>query len=109
MPPPGSEISYYLSAADLSGRRKNHPYIGAPDPHVFTVGYASDTIVEPDSLIFLTFEEMLNGKPFNIYNFTSVATYINDMEQEGFGLFHWYIDPWNLTFLILWHSTIHWH
>ncbi|MCK7525238.1 MAG: hypothetical protein MZV64_50350 [Ignavibacteriales bacterium] len=44
---PGSEVSYYLHAVDISGRRKNHPYIGAPDPHVFTVGYAETTLVEP--------------------------------------------------------------
>ena len=31
------EVQYYLSAADLSGRHERHPYIGAPDPHVFTV------------------------------------------------------------------------
>ena len=30
------EISYYLHAADQSGRSENHPYIGAPDPHQFT-------------------------------------------------------------------------
>jgi PKD repeat protein/agmatine/peptidylarginine deiminase len=35
---PGSEIAYYLHAADTSGRTSEHPFIGAPDPHVFTVG-----------------------------------------------------------------------
>jgi agmatine/peptidylarginine deiminase len=93
---PGSEISYYLHAADLSGRRKNHPYIGSPDPHVFTVGYAGDAIVEPDSLVFLSFEDMLNGKEFKIYNFTDGDLTINEFENEGFGWFHWYIDPLNL-------------
>lgn len=33
----GSEISYYIFAADASGRRENHPYIGAYDPHRFTI------------------------------------------------------------------------
>jgi len=39
IPPPdeGCEISYFLHAADHSGRNANHPYIGAPDPHVFEV------------------------------------------------------------------------
>ncbi len=34
---PGSwgTISYYIHAADSSGRSANHPYIGAPDPHIF--------------------------------------------------------------------------
>jgi len=95
---PGSEISYYLHAVDISGRRKNHPYIGAADPHVFTVGYAEDAIVAPDSLIFLNGWEMVDGKSFNIYNFTDGDLVINDIEQEGFGWFHWYIDPLNLEF-----------
>jgi agmatine deiminase len=34
---PGSEIAYYIHAEDNSGRTTEHPYIGAPDPHVFTV------------------------------------------------------------------------
>jgi agmatine deiminase len=94
---PGSQVSYYLHTADYSGRKKDHPYIGAADPHVFTVGYASDAIVEPDSLVFLTQEEMWEGKSFNIYNYTDGDLVINDIEQEGFGWFHWYIDPWTLT------------
>ncbi|HAQ65042.1 MAG TPA: peptidyl-arginine deiminase [Bacteroidales bacterium] len=36
----GSVIDYYIHAADSSGRSENHPYIGAPDPHRFTVGPA---------------------------------------------------------------------
>jgi agmatine/peptidylarginine deiminase len=35
--PVGSEIAYYIHAADQSGRSENHPFIGAPDPHVFYV------------------------------------------------------------------------
>jgi agmatine deiminase len=33
----GSEIAYYIHAEDNSGRTSEHPYIGSPDPHVFTV------------------------------------------------------------------------
>jgi agmatine deiminase len=33
----GSEIAYYIHAEDMSGRISEHPYIGGPDPHVFTV------------------------------------------------------------------------
>ncbi|MBN1968520.1 MAG: agmatine deiminase family protein [Candidatus Delongbacteria bacterium] len=36
----GSEIAYYITAADDSGRLSNHPYIGAPDPHIFHAGQA---------------------------------------------------------------------
>ncbi len=35
--PAGSQISYYIQAADLSGRVETHPYIGAPWAHQFTV------------------------------------------------------------------------
>ena len=32
---PSDTIKYYIFAADESGRRECHPYIGAPDPHKF--------------------------------------------------------------------------
>lgn len=35
---PGSVVSYYIQASDSSGRTANHPFIGEPDPHSFTVG-----------------------------------------------------------------------
>jgi len=40
---PSGEINYYIFAKDESGRRECHPYIGAPDPHKFTlIGVATD-------------------------------------------------------------------
>ena len=30
-------MAYYIHAADASGRSENHPFIGAPDPHIFQV------------------------------------------------------------------------
>jgi agmatine deiminase len=35
--PAGTEVLYYVSAADNSGRREKHPYVGAADPHSFEV------------------------------------------------------------------------
>jgi hypothetical protein len=35
--PEGTDIQYYIHAEDASGRSENHPYIGEPDPHGFTV------------------------------------------------------------------------
>ena len=35
--PIGTTIEYYIHAADNSGRSENHPYIGAPDPHTFSI------------------------------------------------------------------------
>lgn len=34
---PGDTVEYYLYAKDASGRVEKHPYIGAADPHVFTL------------------------------------------------------------------------
>jgi hypothetical protein len=36
--PDGTQIEYYLQAADASGRDECHPYIGAGNPHSFGVG-----------------------------------------------------------------------
>lgn len=33
----GDAIQYYIFAKDESGRREKHPYIGAADPHEFTI------------------------------------------------------------------------
>ena len=33
----GSEIAYYIHAADQSGQSADHPFIGAFDPHIFDV------------------------------------------------------------------------
>ncbi|MBM3307761.1 MAG: agmatine deiminase family protein [Candidatus Eisenbacteria bacterium] len=33
----GTDVFYYVSAADNSGRRERHPYMGAADPHDFSV------------------------------------------------------------------------
>lgn len=33
----GSEVRYYIAAADQSGRNETHPFIGEPDPHQFVV------------------------------------------------------------------------
>jgi agmatine/peptidylarginine deiminase len=95
--PPGSEVTYYLHAADQSGRSKSHPYIGAPDPHVFNTEYISDLTIVPDSLIFLSVEDMLNGKSFDIINTTGSEQIIHDIEWMGENFVPWYIDPWSLN------------
>ncbi len=37
-------ISYYIHAEDSTGRTANHPFIGAPDPHIFTTVVSTMTI-----------------------------------------------------------------
>ncbi|RKX18446.1 MAG: hypothetical protein DRP26_05210 [Candidatus Zixiibacteriota bacterium] len=44
----GSQISYYLKAADNSGRVETHPYIGEPWAHIFTVNIPPQ-IISADS------------------------------------------------------------
>lgn len=34
--PQGTEVAYYIHAADESGHSSNHPFIGIADPHTFT-------------------------------------------------------------------------
>jgi len=92
-----SEVSYFLHAADSSGRTKSHPYIGAPDPHQFTTGFATTDVIDTDTLIFSNTTEMNSGKTFNIYNFTSTELIVNEIENESSGTFGWYIDPWNIS------------
>ncbi len=49
---PGSKISYFIKAADNSGRVETHPPIGAPGAHVFyTAGNTPPQIVSADSFI----------------------------------------------------------
>ncbi len=40
----GSQIEYYIYAADDSGINATHPFIGLPDPHVFNIEGASQTL-----------------------------------------------------------------
>jgi len=50
--PPGSKITYFIEAADNSGRVETHPPIGAPGAHVFyTAGNTPPHIVSADSFV----------------------------------------------------------
>ncbi|MBC8214887.1 MAG: agmatine deiminase family protein [Candidatus Marinimicrobia bacterium] len=42
--PLGTEVAYYITASDVNGNSSNHPFIGEPDPHTFSVGGASINI-----------------------------------------------------------------
>ncbi len=58
--PPGTQIRYYLKAADNSGRVACHPFIGEPGAHVFHVTGENvpPQIVSPDSLVCATYESL---------------------------------------------------
>lgn len=91
----GSAIAYYIQAKDASGRTSNHPFIGQADPHRFFVKHATspDVIVLPDSLLFLTSNEAINGKKTYVANFSQHDITINNITQEGNSL-PWIIDPY---------------
>ncbi len=60
--PEGTEVAYYIHAADESGQSRNHPFIGAPDPHIFIAGSQApaELIVDPASFnIEMNPDEML--------------------------------------------------
>lgn len=93
--PVGSEVAYYLHAADESGRRMNHPYIGEPDPHVFNVIYPiPDVTVDPDSLVFADLMQCIEGLSTVVKNETDSNIYLTHITQNGTDPFVWDVIPW---------------
>lgn len=68
--PQGSEIRYYIHAADQSGRSENHPFIGGYDPHVFYVGSQAfaQIAINPVSLEVNGWETHISTVDLNINN-----------------------------------------
>lgn len=95
----GALISYYLHAEDASNRSSDHPYIGAPDPHKFYVKVSNppNVVVSPDTLMFSTFEDMINGKTAVVRNFSNQQVVLNQINNSALTPFIWNIDPWNIN------------
>jgi agmatine/peptidylarginine deiminase len=57
---PGTVVSYYIKAADYSGRVVTHPPIGAPGAHTFTILGDNEPpqIVSPDSFVLASYETL---------------------------------------------------
>ena len=82
----GSEIAYYISAIDESGDSFSHPFIGAPDPHIFYVGGP----VPP--------ELSVNPTSFDItMAIDETFTEILDLSNIGGGIIEYTIDIQNAT------------
>lgn len=95
----GTIISYYIHAADESGRSENHPLISIGDPHIFQVGDFVNLSVYPENLEYLTVNNCIEGLSFTIKNPTDIEINITSIEQESFEQgFHWYITPFTLEF-----------
>ncbi len=95
----GSMISYYIHAEDASNRSSNNPYIGAPDPYIFYVKLSikPNVVVTPDSLLFITYEDVLNGKSALVHNFSIQPIVISQVNNSGVTPFAWEIENWNIT------------
>ncbi len=65
----GTVVKYYIRATDASSKAANHPFIGAPDPHIFT----AECTVGID----------VNNKP---------STYFNTYPNPSHGNFHVFVD-----------------
>jgi len=90
----GSVVNYYIHAADESGRSANHPFIGAPDPHEFTVVQLNPGIrVEPDTLVYTTFEQCIDGQKVRIYPEGDEDAIIDHINQEETDEFYWWSEP----------------
>jgi len=81
----GDDVNYYLFAADESERRANHPYIGKPDPHEFTVigNPENELILQPDTIHFLNMDDMWEGIELHIINNMDIPVTINDITENG--------------------------
>lgn len=88
----GDEVSYYLFSKDESGRRAFNPYIGQPDPYQFTVAGepSNDLLVDPDTLLFLTYDDCLDGLHFNIINLENHPVTVDNITPENATDFMWW-------------------
>ena len=90
---PGDTVSYYIYAADESGRNATSPFIGEPDPFVFSNNYVptEEITFNPDTVMFLTDNDMIMGIPLHIINLTSRNVIINSITEYGTE-FMWYVE-----------------
>ena len=95
----GNEIAYYISATDASGKHATNPYIGAPDPHIFQVAVSpvANITMTPDSLIYNTYEQMINGQTATVFNYSQQDITIEYINSEGNTPFFWFIDPFTIS------------
>ncbi len=91
-------VSYYLSAADASGRKETWPLIGAPGVRSFRVSAPESIAFEPGSLVFNTYVDMVEGKPLVVSNPAPAAIDIENIEMLGTEDITWYVEPSSISF-----------
>ena len=89
----GDQVSYYLYAADVSGRHVSSPFIGMPDPFEFEVvgNPEYELVLKPDTVLFLEFDQMIDGVELRILNNMNIPVVIDYMNDYG-TVFPWYIE-----------------
>jgi len=79
----GVEIEYYIHAADESDREATHPFIGAPDPHIFSVEGINPpqiSILREDGIITLTWSPVPGADFYTVYSSNNpYADFTEDM------------------------------
>lgn len=90
----GDNVGYYLYVADESGRHTMNPYIGEPDPYEFTVFGAQGDVLSliPDSLIFLTYDDCVNGLTLSVINISSDSVEITGITPGATDGFMWEVE-----------------
>lgn len=78
----------------ISSNDQDEPQINLPV--LFTVQGLPYLTLSEDSLIFLSYHQMLFGQEFTVKNPTPYSVQINEIEKESWGMFMWYIEPWNI-------------
>lgn len=84
------EPGVHLGTITVSSNDPDNPVIDIPV--TFTVNASEDITVTPDTLWFLTLDDMVNGKIIDISNQTSADISINEITEWGSN-FAWMINP----------------
>jgi hypothetical protein len=90
----GVHVSYYIHAADASGRSADHPIVGSYEPHEFTVVQMLPGIMtNPDTLEFFTATHAVEGLQFTIKPDGDESATIENINLEGSDEFYWMAEP----------------
>lgn len=96
---PGQEtFTYYLFAADASGRRETFPLIGQAGARTFSVIPPEDLSIDPETIMFNTFEQTTDGINLNLTNITDNPVTVTGITLNGQGQIPWRIEPSDLEF-----------
>ena len=77
---PLDEVKYYIEITDVSGRKATHPFIGAADPHEFSLNaFVPELIPDADTLYFDSIDKLTTGLQTSIFNNMFSPTQITEL------------------------------